>query len=168
MVQKIKVIAAMTQNRAIGAGGSLIVSSLEDMRHFKKQTEGHIVIMGRKTFESLPDRKPLRNRINIVLTNDSSYLPPPGVVLASTLKEAIAISRTFSEKDIYIIGGGSIYEQSLKYADMLILTTFHNIVYEEADTFFPQFGKEFSLNTTCYIKPDITVKYYINNDRKTI
>ena len=168
MPQKISIVAAMTKNRAIGKDNSLIVTDKKDMKVFKSLTENHIVIMGRKTFESLPNQKPLANRMNIVLTKDASYQPPSGVVLASSINEALHIAKFYFDKNVFIIGGGEIYKQAISIADEIILTTFGNLVYEEADTFFPQFGTEFSLNTTCYIKPDMTVKYYINNDRKTI
>lgn len=130
----ISMIASIGKNNELGKGNDLIWHFKEDMKFFKETTMGHSVIMGRKTFESLP--KALPGRKNIVITRDSAY-SADGICTVSSPQEAIAAADT---DEVFILGGGSIYNLFLPKADKLYLT---EIEAEEpdADTYFPAFDK---------------------------
>ena len=122
----------MAKNRAIGKDGDLIWHLSNDLKHFKEVTSGHTVIMGYKTYMSLPGQKPLPKRRNIII---SSHLDsaPEGFELAQSILDAMKM--VFNEEEVFIIGGGMIYEQFLPMADKLYLTKIDKDF--EADTFFP-------------------------------
>lgn len=132
MKTKISIIVAMAKNRAIGKGGDLIWHLSNDLKHFKEVTSGHTVIMGYKTYMSLPGQKPLPKRRNIII---SSHLEtaPEGFEVAHSIVDAMKL--VFNEEEVFIIGGGMIYEQFLPMADLLYLTKIDKDY--EADTFFP-------------------------------
>ena len=130
---KIKLIAAVDQNLALGSSGNLLFKIPEDLKLFKRLTTGHIVLMGRKTFESL-GCKPLPDRVNIVISTTKKY--DDGVITFERLTAAVEYSKhSFPDKDLYVVGGGRVYEESLKYADEVILTRYDRS-YEDADTYF--------------------------------
>ena len=132
---KTKLIAAVDQNFAIGNSGNLLFKIPEDLKLFKRLTTGHIVLMGRKTFESL-GCKPLPDRVNIVISTTKKY-ENDGVIIFESFTTAVEYSKQkFPDKDLYIIGGGQVYEKSLKYADEVILTVYDK-AYEDVDTYFP-------------------------------
>ena len=132
---KIKLIAATDLHYGIGKNGSLLFKIPEDLRLFKQFTTGNIVLMGRKTFESIGCR-PLPDRINIVISSTKNY-ENDGAITFDNLETAVEYSEQhFRDKDLYIIGGGQIYKQGIKYADEVILTKY-NKLYEDADTYFP-------------------------------
>ena len=132
---KIKLIAAVELRFGIGKDGSLLFKIPEDLRLFKQLTTGNIVLMGRKTFESI-GCIPLTDRINIVISSAKKY-ENEDVMTLDNFKTAVEYCKhNFSDKDLYIIGGGQIYEQGIKYADEVILTKY-NKLYEDADTYFP-------------------------------
>ncbi len=131
----ISIICAIAENRAIGSNNKLLWNIPEDMKFFRETTKGHTVIMGRKTFESIG--KPLPKRINILVTRDSKY-KAEGCVIASSVSDAIEFAKENESEEIFIIGGGQIYEQSMKYADKLYLTIVKGDF--EADTFFPDYS----------------------------
>ena len=110
----VKMILAVSQNGVIGNDGKLPWKIPEDLKRFKKLTEGNVVIMGRKTYESIG--KPLPNRINIVLSGSwkMSKDYPDDILIASNLQEALEISSSFPGKEIFIIGGESVYRESLE------------------------------------------------------
>ena len=114
----ITIIAAMDMNRVIGADNALPWNIPEDLQHFKKTTLGYPIIMGRKTYESLPHR-PLPRRQNIVVSRSLAELP--GARIAETLQEAIDIGRSLSD-EVFVIGGEAIYELAMPMADRLLLT----------------------------------------------
>jgi dihydrofolate reductase len=128
----ISIIAAIADNNAIGANNSLLWSLPNDMKRFRELTTGHTVIMGRKTFESLP-KGALPNRRNVVITGNIQ-LSFNGCEMFDRLEEAIR--RFKDENEIFIIGGASVYEQAIGLADKLYITTVHH-TFDEADTFFP-------------------------------
>lgn len=130
---QITIIAAVAQNRAIGKDNKLIYWLPNDLKRFKALTTGHTIIMGRKTFESLP-KGALPNRRNIVLSRSKRDFA--GCDCYTSLDEALA--NCSADEDIYIIGGASIYEQAIKCADRLCLTEIEDTP-EDADTFFPEF-----------------------------
>ncbi len=132
---KIKLIAATDLNFGIGKDGNLLFKIPEDLRLFKQLTTGNIVLMGRKTFESI-GCKSLSDRINIVISSTKKY-ENEGVIAFDNLETVVEYSKqNFSDKDLYVIGGGQVYEECIKYADEIILTKY-NKVYEDVDTYFP-------------------------------
>jgi len=126
------IIAAMAKGRVIGKDNDLIWHLPDDLKHFKNLTKGHHVIMGRKTFESMG--KPLPGRTNIVITRQKDY-KADGCILVHTLEEAIR--KAEGDAQPFIIGGGEIYKQALKYAQTIELTEVHGEF--EGDTTFPEF-----------------------------
>ena len=132
-------IAAVDNKWAIGKNGNLLVSIPEDMKLFREETIGKIVVMGRKTFESLPEKRALHNRVNIVLTSDLSYEKKDVTVLHS-LEEALEKLKEYKSEDVYIIGGASVYEQFLPYCDTAHITKV-DYTYD-ADTYFPNLDKD--------------------------
>ncbi len=132
----ISIIAAIAKNNAIGLKGKLLYWLPADLKRFKALTTGHTIIMGRKTFDSLP-KGALPNRRNIVLSRSKKDFP--GAERFASLKEALASCAT--AEDIYIIGGASVYAEALPLADRLCLTEVHDTP-AEADAFFPDFNRE--------------------------
>lgn len=128
----ISMIVAMARNRAIGKGGDLIWHLSADLKHFKQVTMGKTVVMGRKTYESLPGRRPLPGRRNVILS-ERMETAPEGFELASSVEQVM--SNYADCEEIMIMGGGSIYEQFLPLANRLYLTRLDKSF--EADTFFP-------------------------------
>lgn len=131
--QRITIIAAADENNAIGKDNQLIWHLSEDLKRFKALTNGHHIIMGRKTFESFP--KPLPNRTHIVVTRQNPYKVPEGVIVVGNLEDALDASR--EDSNPFIIGGGEIYQQSMTFANVIELTRVHHS-FENADTFFPE------------------------------
>ena len=132
-MSKVSIIVAVSDNGAIGIEQRLPWRLSVDLKHFKALTVGHTVIMGRNTFESLPNG-PLPNRKNIVLSSRKG-LEVPGCTLCPSLPEALA--ECAEEAEVFIIGGATVYRQALSKADKLYLTRVHH-TFESADTFFPE------------------------------
>ena len=131
----ISVIAAVAQNRAIGNDNKLLYWLPNDLKRFKALTTGHTIIMGRKTFESLP-KGALPNRRNVVISRTVAELP--GCDVYPSLEEAL--NHCAPDEDIYIIGGASVYEQALPLADRLCLTEIADTP-SAADAFFPDYSE---------------------------
>ncbi len=138
----ISIIAAIgANNRALGKDGDLLWKIPEDLKRFKQLTDGHPVIMGRKTWESLPERfRPLPNRTNIVVTRNASYRAPGAIVVAD-IDAAIATAAEM-DSEIFVIGGGEIYAAALPSADRLYLTLIE--AEKDGDTFFPEYESIFN------------------------
>lgn len=133
----ISIIAAIAENRAIGADNDLLWRLPNDMKRFKALTTGHTVIMGRKTFESLP-KGALPDRTNIVITKNKTTRFE-NCILFHHPEDAI---NEYSAKDeVFIIGGASIYNQTIDLADKLYITLVHHS-FENADTFFPDISED--------------------------
>ena len=130
-MNEIIIIAAIAKNNVIGKDNKIPWYIKDDLIHFKKLTTNHPIIMGRKTFLSLP-KKPLPNRTNIVLTSDNNF-SYPDIVVEHSLEQAI---NKFKENDVYVIGGASIYKQSMKFATKLEITRLEQEY--EGDTYFPE------------------------------
>ncbi len=126
-------ISAVAANNAIGFRGAQPFTIAEDLHRFRRLTEGHTVVMGRRTFEALPHGA-LPRRRNIVLTRRADF-SAPGVEVFSSLADALAACP--DDEDIYIIGGGEVYAAALPLADRLCITHIHADA-PEADTFFPE------------------------------
>ncbi len=124
-------IAAASENNALGKDNDLIWHLPDDFKRFKAITTGHHIIMGRKTFESFP--KPLPNRTHVIITRQKNY-HPEGCLVADSLDAAIKMCP--KNEDLFIIGGGEIYKQSIAIADKIELTRVHASF--DADTFFPE------------------------------
>lgn len=137
----INIIVATSENNVIGRGNDIPWYIPEDLEHFKKLTTGNTVIMGRKTYESLPkEYRPLPNRINIVITRDKSY-QAKGCLVVNSLEDALR--KADNDKEIFIIGGGQIYREGLKFAERIYLTKIHKNI--EGDTYFPKLNKFWKL-----------------------
>lgn len=136
----ISMIAAVAANGVIGKNNDLAWSLPDDMRFFQQLTKGHAVIMGRKNWESIPEKwRPLPHRQNIILTRDKTYMAR-GAVIAHDLQEALAIAKNVGKEEIFIIGGAQIYAQAFPLAQWLYLTEVHGK--PEGDTFFPEWDKK--------------------------
>lgn len=133
---KISIIAAISQNRGLGLNNKLLFNISKDLKRFKNITENHVVIMGRKTFESMG--KALPHRINIVVTKNKAY-QAKNVLVANSLDRALKIAKEKKEKEVFIIGGASLYQQTIKKADKLYLTLVEKSL--QADTFFPDYSQ---------------------------
>ena len=132
-MSEIVIIAAVARNRVIGKDNKLLWNIPEDMAHFKALTSGHTVIMGRKTWESLPPRfRPLPGRRNIVISRQTDYAAP-GAEIAGSLENALQLAST--AETLFVIGGAEIYAQALGLADRLELTEVN--LAPEADAWFP-------------------------------
>ena len=130
---EIIIIAAVAKNRVIGRDNQLLWHIPEDMAHFKALTAGHTVLMGRKTWESLPPRfRPLPGRRNIVITRQPDYAAT-GAELAGSLEAGLALAT--SDACVFVIGGGEIYRQAMHVADRLELTEVD--LAPEGDAWFP-------------------------------
>ncbi len=138
----ISIIAAIGKNRELGKNNKLLWHIPEDFKRFKDLTSGNVVIMGRKTYESLPEKfRPLPNRINIVVTRNPNFTTIHQLIVVGSIEEAIRQAQDkMSSKEVFIIGGASIYEQGIKYADKLYLTLVEK-EYPDADTFFPDYSQ---------------------------
>lgn len=129
----VSIIVAVDENNAIGRNGDLLCYLPNDLKHFKTATSGHTVIMGRRTFESLP-KGALPNRTNIVITSDEAKNYPNCIVVRS-LEEAF--SHCGDDVQPFIIGGGKLYHSTIQLAKTLYITRIHH-TFDDADTFFPE------------------------------
>lgn len=138
----ISIIAAKSRNGIIGSNNTLPWHLPSDLKHFKTLTQHSVVVMGRKTYESIG--KPLPNRYNVIISSQNDLKVPEGVIISSGPNEAIKASRLLclerGIKDIWIIGGAGIYQQFIKRADRMVLTVIDKDCV--GDTFFPQFKRE--------------------------
>lgn len=134
---KVSIIVAVSLNNAIGKDNQLIYRVPNDLKRFKALTTGHTIIMGRKTFESLP-KGALPNRRNLVLSANP-HAEFTGAERFSSLDEAIAACK--NEKEVFIIGGDSVYKQAMPIANAIYLTLIEDIT-KDADAFFPEIKEE--------------------------
>ncbi len=136
--KKLALIAAIGPNRELGKNGKLLWHISEDLRRFRHITRGHVVIMGRKTFESIG--KPLPERTNIIITRDPDF-STKGCVMAHSMEQAIILAKKSPQgnKEIFVIGGGQIYNQAMQFADKLYLTLVEGKY--DADTYFPDYSQ---------------------------
>ena len=132
MTKQISIIVAIAENNAIGLNNDLLWHISDDLKRFKKLTTGNVIVMGKRTYHSLP-KGALPNRENMVIT-DQTNETINGCTMAYSIDEAIA--KMSEEKENFIIGGGMIYKQFLPIANKLYLTQVHESF--EADTFFPE------------------------------
>lgn len=134
-----KAIVVMDLNGAIGKQNKLLAYMPKDLEMFKEETKGHVVLMGRKTLESLPGGKPLKGRVNVVLTSDRNF-EAEGVQVVHSIAEALTTVRALEKEyycDTYVIGGASIYEQFLPYCQTVIISIIDHS-FDDTDAFFPK------------------------------
>jgi dihydrofolate reductase len=153
-VKPFKAIAAMSLNRVIGAGNRIPWHLPEDFKWFKKMTTGNVIVMGRKTFESIGE--PLPNRETIVLTR--SAVPIPGVRRISDLRGLDPADPTLAGREIFICGGAQVYQQTLPLCSDLYLTLVQREV--EGDTYFPSFEAQFELVGEILSHPEFKILHY--------
>lgn len=155
-MKRFKAIAAMSENRVIGHGNKIPWHLPEDFKWFKKMTTGHIVVMGRKTFEAIG--KPLPNRQTIVLSRTKTELP--GVRVVSALEE---IDFSADPREVFICGGAQIYEQTLPLCSDLYLTLVKWHV--DGDAFFPLFEDQFEWVEQIMATAEFSIRHYRNKTR---
>jgi dihydrofolate reductase len=158
-VRPFKAIAAMSLNRVIGLGNAIPWHLPEDFKWFKKMTTGQVVVMGRKTFQSIG--KPLPNRTTIVLTRSTE--PIPGVLTVSALDQIDRSAPGVTGREIFICGGAQVYAQALPRCSDLYLTLVQRSV--EGDTFFPPFEDEFKFVEVLLEAPEFKVLHYRHSQR---
>ncbi len=149
-----KAIAAMSLNRVIGAGGKIPWYLPEDFKWFKKMTTGQVIVMGRKTFQSIG--KVLPNRTTIVLTRSPELFP--GIQTISDLGQLDPSSPDFAGRQIFLCGGAQVYEQGLPLCSDLYLTLVQRVV--EGDTLFPIFENRFQLAEEVLSHPEFKILHY--------
>ena len=149
-----KAIAAMSLNRVIGVGNRIPWHLPEDFRWFKRLTTGHVIVMGRKTYESIG--KPLPDRTTLVLTRSST--PIPGVRIISDLGQIDPADPAIAGRDIFICGGAQLYKQALPLCSDLYLTIIQREV--EGDTFFPPFEDRFELAEQVFDHAEFRILHY--------
>ena len=123
-------IVAADEKWGIGKNGGLLTPLPEDMKFFREKTKDSVVILGRKSF---PDGKPLKNRVNIVISRQEN-IPVEGIVKVSSVEEAAEEAKKYKGKNVFVIGGGTIYRQMLKYCDTAYITKIEK-TFDDADTF---------------------------------
>lgn len=126
-------IVNVDQNWAIGYKGKLLVSIPEDMKFFRSETTGKVVILGRKTLETFPGGQPLKNRTNIILTRNPSF-QAKGAVICHSVQEVLEEIKQYDSKDVYVVGGDTIYKEFLPYCDVAHVTRTDHAY--EADAWF--------------------------------
>lgn len=156
-------IAAVDANWAIGNKNRLLTSIPADMKFFREKTMGHVVVMGRKTLESFPNGLPLKNRVNIVLTANRSYRVKDAIIV-HTKEELLEELKKYDSNELYVIGGGSIYEMLIPYCDTAYITKIDHAY--AADTYFPNLDQmddwemtEVSEEQTCFDLEYVFAKY---------
>ncbi len=153
---KISLVAAVAENGAIGRGGALPWRLPTDQQHFKQLTQGHCVLMGRKTFDSI-GRRPLPGRTNIVITRDTSF-GVEGVAVARDLEAALTLAREGGETEAFVVGGAELYALALPQAGCLHLTVVHAEL--AADVFFPSYDeREWKLVSEAHHEADARNEY---------
>ena len=156
-VPQLKAIAAMSLNRVIGAANKIPWHLPEDFKWFKKLTTGQVIVMGRKTFESIG--KPLPNRTTIVLTSSRQSIPGDRTI--SDVRELISGAESeMSGQEIFICGGAEIYAQALPFCSELYLTLVKRVV--EGDALFPPFEDRFELHAELFDCADFKILHYKN------
>ena len=155
----ISIVAAVGANNELGKGGDLLWVLPKDMAHFKNITWGHHVLMGRKSYESIPAKfRPLAGRTNIIISRDPN-LKFDDCKTVTSIEAGVQFARDNSEEELMIIGGGEIYKLAMPITDRIYLTRVHHS-FPDADTFFPEIEKgQWQTVSTEMIKADEKHKY---------
>ena len=139
------IIVAVDKNWGIGNRGELLVSIPKDQKMFRQETTGKVVVLGRKTLDTFPQKQPLPNRTNIILTHDTNY-QVKGATVVHSVEELLAKLKKYPSEDVYIIGGESIYQQMLPYCDTAHVTQIDHEY--QADAFFPNLDEDLAWEMT--------------------
>lgn len=134
-----KAIVAADPDWGIGKDGNLLAHIPEDMKYFRNMTAGAVLIMGRKTLESFPGGKPLKNRVNIVITRNPDY-QVPGAETVHSAAEAAEAARRYPDREVFVAGGGEIYKEMLPLCGKVYVTKIGKRF--DADTFFPDLDRD--------------------------
>lgn len=161
-------IVAVSSDWGIGKGDDLLFHIPEDMKFFRTTTSGKVVIMGRKTLESFPNKAPLKNRVNIVITRDPDY-KVEGAIVVNSIDQAVEAAsglEGYGEDDIFVIGGDSIYGQMLPLVDRAYVTRIE--ASKEADAFFPNLedSDEWILDERSELKEHEGLEFYFATYRR--
>lgn len=132
-------IVNVDSNWAIGYRGKLLVSIPEDMKFFRSETTGKVVVLGRKTLDTFPGGQPLKNRTNIILTRNPNY-QVKGAIICHSVEEVLEELKKYNSEDVYIIGGDSIYKEFLPYCDAAHVTRTDHVY--DADAWFPNLEED--------------------------
>ena len=132
-------IVNVDSNWAIGYRGKLLVSIPEDMKFFRSETTGKVVVLGRKTLDTFPGGQPLKNRTNIILTRNPNY-QVKGAIICHSVEEVLEELKKYHSEDVYIIGGDSIYKEFLPYCDVAHVTRTDHVY--DADAWFPNLEED--------------------------
>ena len=132
-------IVNVDSNWAIGYRGKLLVSIPEDMKFFRSETTGKVVVLGRKTLDTFPGGQPLKNRTNIILTRNPNY-QVKGAIICHSVEEVLEDLKKYNSEDVYIIGGDSIYKEFLPYCDVAHVTRTDHVY--DADAWFPNLEED--------------------------
>lgn len=136
----VSLIAAVSKNMVIGKKNDLPWHLPDDMKFFMQKTKGHHVIMGRKNYDSIPEKfRPLPNRTNIVVTHQPNF-KAPGCIVVHAVEKGIEIAKGNGEEEVYIIGGADIYRLGMKHTQRMYLTEIDAVI--EGDTYFPEFNRK--------------------------
>ncbi len=128
------IITAVDRNWAIGSKNDLLIRIPNDHKHFREETTGKVVVLGRKTLETFPQGLPLKNRTNIILSTNPQYQVKDAIVVHS-VEELMEELKAYRDEDIYVIGGESVYRQLLPYCSVAHITKIDHAY--EADAYFP-------------------------------
>lgn len=132
-------IVAVDENWGIGNQGDLLVRIPNDQKMFRNETTGKVIVLGRKTMETFPQKQPLPNRTNIVLSRNPEY-QVKGAIVVHSVEALLEELKKYNDEDIYIIGGDSIYRQMLPYCDVAHVTWIEHAYH--ADSYFPDLEKD--------------------------
>ena len=132
-------IVNVDSNWDIGYRGKLLVSIPEDMKFFRSETTGKVVVLGRKTLDTFPGGQPLKNRTNIILTRNPNY-QVKGAIICHSVEEVLEELKKYNSEDVYIIGGDSIYKEFLPYCDVAHVTRTDHVY--DADAWFPNLEED--------------------------
>ncbi len=151
-------IVNVDKNWGIGNKGELLVRIRSDLKRFKSLTLGKVVVLGRKTMDTFPGRKPLKDRTNIILSRDENYTVEGGIVVHS-MEELLEELKKYPSEDVFIIGGESIYRQMLPYCDTVYVTKVDHEA--ESDAFYPDLDAdpEWKVRQTSETQTDYDVPY---------
>ena len=131
-------IAAVDNNWAIGYQNSLLVRIPRDQQMFRERTEGKVIVLGRKTLETFPQKQPLKNRVNIILSHDRNYTVR-GALVVHSIEALTQVLAQYDDRDIYVAGGAGVYEQLLSRCDTAYITKI-DYAYQ-ADAYFPRLDR---------------------------
>ena len=154
----LSIIVAVAENNVIGKNNTLIWSLPADMKFFKEKTKGHVIITGRKNYESIPEKfRPLPDRTNIVVTRQTDYKAPGAIVVSSVEAAMQYVKQHYANEEIFIIGGAEIYKQTLAACHKIYLTRIHHSF--EGDAFFPALTSNWKLTHEENVSPNEKNKY---------